>query len=213
MTDQDKKPSPLVAAGAPLERPGRPHRTPTRDEVEALMKRCQIGVGGRHAIDNAHDIMAECYGMLGLLWLCVEFYQTLATCECGDEFSAHDPGTCGACLAGMTCSPGVELSSYSAHKGRLGVRTEAISFCGSAFSEDLGPDAEWARAWFEARYQGGDVFVDGQERLTLEGAADLVRDARQMQSQRIKAALLGLQDEAGDRHNYYAHAVLRVFGA
>jgi hypothetical protein len=34
-----------------------------------------------------------------------------------------------------------------------------------------------------------------------------------MQSARIKTALLGLQDEAGDRHNYYAHAVLRVFGA
>jgi hypothetical protein len=57
------------------------------------------------------------------------------------------------------------------------------------------------------------VFVDGPECLTLEAAAEFVRDARQMQSDRIKAALLGLQDEAGDRHNYYAHAVLRVFGA
>lgn len=35
--------------------------------VEALMKRCQIGVGGRHALDDAHDIMAECYGTLGRL--------------------------------------------------------------------------------------------------------------------------------------------------
>lgn len=53
----------------------RPHRTPTREEVEALMKRCQIGVGGRHAFDQAHDIMADCYGTLGLLMQCVEFYR------------------------------------------------------------------------------------------------------------------------------------------
>jgi hypothetical protein len=45
---------------------------PKRDKVEALMKRCQIGVGGRHALDNAHDIMAECYGTLGALMLAVE---------------------------------------------------------------------------------------------------------------------------------------------
>lgn len=37
----------------------------TRAEVDALMKRCQIGVGGRHALDNAHSIMADCYGTLG----------------------------------------------------------------------------------------------------------------------------------------------------
>lgn len=35
--------------------------------VEALMKRCQIGVGGRDALDRAHDIMAECYGTLGAM--------------------------------------------------------------------------------------------------------------------------------------------------
>lgn len=40
-------------------------QAPTRAEVDALMKRCQIGVGGRHALDNAHSIMAECYGTLG----------------------------------------------------------------------------------------------------------------------------------------------------
>jgi len=39
----------------------------TTEEVERLMKRCQIGVGGRNAIDTAHDIMAECYGTLGAL--------------------------------------------------------------------------------------------------------------------------------------------------
>lgn len=38
---------------------------PERAAVDKLMKRCQIGVGGRHALDNAHDIMAECYGTLG----------------------------------------------------------------------------------------------------------------------------------------------------
>lgn len=62
-----------TAAGqGPLERPVRPYTAPTRAKVEALMKRCQIGVGGRHALDNAHDIMAECYGTLGLLMLCLE---------------------------------------------------------------------------------------------------------------------------------------------
>ena len=37
------------------------------ERVESLMKRCQIGVGGRNALDTAHDIMAECYGTLGAL--------------------------------------------------------------------------------------------------------------------------------------------------
>lgn len=40
---------------------------PTRAEVDALMKRCQVGVGGRNALDNAHSIMADCYGTLGAL--------------------------------------------------------------------------------------------------------------------------------------------------
>lgn len=37
------------------------------EAVERLMKRCQIGVGGRNALDDAHAIMAECYGALGAL--------------------------------------------------------------------------------------------------------------------------------------------------
>lgn len=53
----------------------RPHRTPSRDEVGRLMKRCQIGVGGRNALENAHSIMSDCYGTLGLLILCVEWYR------------------------------------------------------------------------------------------------------------------------------------------
>lgn len=39
----------------------------TTAEAEKLMKRCQIGVGGRGALDTAHDIMAECYGTIGAL--------------------------------------------------------------------------------------------------------------------------------------------------
>lgn len=35
--------------------------------IDRLIKRCQIGVGGRHALEDAHDIMAECYGTLGRL--------------------------------------------------------------------------------------------------------------------------------------------------
>ena len=95
-----------TAAGAsPVDCHVRPHRTPTRAEVEALMKRCQIGVGPRQ-MGEAHDIMAQCYGTLGLLMLCVEFYRARATCGCGDEFTAHDPGTCGNCVAALTCRPG-----------------------------------------------------------------------------------------------------------
>ena len=36
-------------------------------DVAELMNRCQRGVGGRNALDEAHDIMAECYGTLGRL--------------------------------------------------------------------------------------------------------------------------------------------------
>jgi hypothetical protein len=40
--------------------------------VERLMKRCQRGVGGRNALEDAHSIMADCYGTLGRLMLEVE---------------------------------------------------------------------------------------------------------------------------------------------
>ena len=46
--------------------------SPSRGVVDALMKRCQIGVGGRDALEDAHDVMAECYGTLGALMLEVE---------------------------------------------------------------------------------------------------------------------------------------------
>lgn len=45
---------------------------PTRADVDALMKRCQVGVGGRNALDDAHSIMAECYGTLGRQQLEIE---------------------------------------------------------------------------------------------------------------------------------------------
>lgn len=35
--------------------------------IERLMRRCQAGVGGRHVLDDAHSIMADCYGSLGAL--------------------------------------------------------------------------------------------------------------------------------------------------
>jgi len=47
-------------------------------KVERLMKRCRIGVGGRRALDEAHDIMAECYGTLGALQHEVEQLRALA---------------------------------------------------------------------------------------------------------------------------------------
>lgn len=37
------------------------------EEVERLMKQCQIGVGGKDALNKAHNIMADCYGTLGAL--------------------------------------------------------------------------------------------------------------------------------------------------
>ena len=35
--------------------------------AERLMKRCQIGVGGHNALEEAHSIMADCYGTIGSL--------------------------------------------------------------------------------------------------------------------------------------------------
>lgn len=41
--------------------------TVSTEDVQALMKKCQIGVGGPGALDKAHDILAKCYGTLGAL--------------------------------------------------------------------------------------------------------------------------------------------------
>lgn len=56
-----------------------------RKEIDALMKRCQRGVGGRNAMEEAHDIMAACYGTLGRLMLDLEQVATIA----------HDGGLAG----------------------------------------------------------------------------------------------------------------------
>lgn len=39
----------------------------TLTDAENLMKRLQIGVGGRDALDKAHGLMAEAYGTIGAL--------------------------------------------------------------------------------------------------------------------------------------------------
>jgi hypothetical protein len=32
-----------------------------------VMKKCQIGCGGKNALNDAHDLLAECYGTIGML--------------------------------------------------------------------------------------------------------------------------------------------------
>lgn len=75
--------------------------TPTRAEVELLQRRCRDGYCGPHALANAHGLLAECCRAMGALLAEVERLRALATCGCGDGFTTHDPGTCGACLASM----------------------------------------------------------------------------------------------------------------
>ena len=48
-------------------------------DTQRLMKRCQVGVGGRNALDEAHSIMAECYGTLGRLSGALEDLELHAT--------------------------------------------------------------------------------------------------------------------------------------
>jgi hypothetical protein len=36
-------------------------------DAEILMKKCQRGFGGRSALDDAHNLLAECYGTIGAL--------------------------------------------------------------------------------------------------------------------------------------------------
>lgn len=45
---------------------------------------------------------------------------------------------------------------------------------GSALTAELKANEEWVRAWFAARYQSSDVFLDGPECLTIEAACELV---------------------------------------
>jgi len=61
----------------------------TTEEVNRLMKRCQIGVGGRGALDTAHDILAECYGVLGALVHERDMLRTGDTCARQCEGTAY----------------------------------------------------------------------------------------------------------------------------
>lgn len=42
------------------------------ERAKVTMKRCQIGCGGKNALDDAHDILAECYGTIGRLLVAYE---------------------------------------------------------------------------------------------------------------------------------------------
>ncbi len=47
----------------------------------------------------------------------IERLRLLTFCGCGGQFSAHDPGACGACVAGMTCKPApVLLTDVESHQ-------------------------------------------------------------------------------------------------
>ena len=41
----------------------------TREEVDRLQKRCQIGCRN---LDDANNLLAQCYGALGALWCEIE---------------------------------------------------------------------------------------------------------------------------------------------
>jgi hypothetical protein len=41
--------------------------TITTEQAHRLMHRCQVGVGGKNAMNDAHDIMAECFCAIGAL--------------------------------------------------------------------------------------------------------------------------------------------------
>ncbi|MBX3634037.1 MAG: hypothetical protein KF683_01340 [Rubrivivax sp.] len=81
---------------------------PKRADVDRLMKRCQIGVGGRHALDEAHSIMADCYGTLGALMLTVERYA--AALEWIEGATAATPGLTEAQLGRVLATIGRKAS-------------------------------------------------------------------------------------------------------
>lgn len=59
------------------------------EKVERLMKRCQIGTSGRNALDTAHDILAECYSVLGSLVQERDMLRTGDTCARQCEGTAY----------------------------------------------------------------------------------------------------------------------------
>ena len=75
---------------------------PTRADVDRLMKRCQIGVGGRRALDDAHSIMADCYGTLGALMMEVEVLRAWRDCRTCKNFATKS----GGCMSVLRCVDG-----------------------------------------------------------------------------------------------------------
>lgn len=58
------------------------------NDIEALMKRCQIGVPrGPNAYDQLHSILADCYGALGVM-------------------SARQEPDCRSCYGFLACTNG-----------------------------------------------------------------------------------------------------------
>jgi hypothetical protein len=87
---ENPEPGPLLGLGSSaVLGPSVPQPESAADEVARLVDKCN-----RYIVDNAR--LAEEVQRLRLLTFC----------GCGDQFTAHDPGTCGACVAGMTCNPG-----------------------------------------------------------------------------------------------------------
>ena len=39
---------------------------------DQLMKKCQLGCGGKNALWDCHDILAECYGTIGKLLIYID---------------------------------------------------------------------------------------------------------------------------------------------
>lgn len=87
----------------PLHAPVRPN-VPTRADVDSLMKRCQIGVGGRRALDDAHSIMADCYGTLGALMMQVEILRYWRDCRTCRNYTTAS----GGCRSTLRCVDGGE---------------------------------------------------------------------------------------------------------
>ena len=70
---------------------------PLRTEVDILQMRMRGGFGGPRAMDDAYSTMVIAHDLLGRLMAEVERLDRLATCDCGDQFTADDPGTCSRC--------------------------------------------------------------------------------------------------------------------
>ena len=87
----------LNAVGSPVERGVRPHAQDVERVLRELDDTTNQTWRGKRArwADFVRAQDAE-----------IQRLRLLTFCGCGDQFTAHDPGTCGACVAGMTCVPG-----------------------------------------------------------------------------------------------------------